>query len=377
MLTNADDEWSRPRRLLNGLARANFHVELASRAMMKLLAFLHRWAGGIAGLLLAVIGLSGAVLVWEGAWISLPGANDPVIADPAAIGASVKAALAEAPGLTQITFASKEIGLHQANYAGGVGAYFSQDGALVDSWTSLWGRPELWLFELHQHMLLGQYGKYLTGLLGLLLLAFAVTGIVLWWRTRTTFKVRLWPARMTRSAIVRQHRDLGIVAAPLLLLSALTGTAILFPVMSDVLTAPWAGPEKAKPMLPKGLASPGPDTDWAKVIANAQAAFPGAATRSLTMPQPGAPLTLRLKQPFEWTPIGRSFVWLDPSSGAIVATDDPASDSASVFVETFYPVHSGKVGGMLWRIVLTFGGLSLAVLGTLASWSFWFKSGKD
>ena len=46
---------------------------------MKLLSFLHRWAGGVIGLLLAVLGLSGTILVWEGEWISLPGAGDPVI----------------------------------------------------------------------------------------------------------------------------------------------------------------------------------------------------------------------------------------------------------------------------------------------------------
>ncbi|HCS17205.1 MAG TPA: peptidase, partial [Erythrobacter sp.] len=38
---------------------------------MKLLSLLHRWAGGIVGLLLAVIGLSGTVLLWEDSWIML------------------------------------------------------------------------------------------------------------------------------------------------------------------------------------------------------------------------------------------------------------------------------------------------------------------
>ena len=56
---------------------------------MKLLALLHRWTGGIVGLLLAVIALSGTVLVWEGAWVGLPGADDPVTNDPAALGASI------------------------------------------------------------------------------------------------------------------------------------------------------------------------------------------------------------------------------------------------------------------------------------------------
>jgi hypothetical protein len=50
---------------------------------VKLLALLHRWTGGIVGLLLAVIGLSGTVLVWEESWIRLAGAHDPLRIDAA------------------------------------------------------------------------------------------------------------------------------------------------------------------------------------------------------------------------------------------------------------------------------------------------------
>ena len=342
---------------------------------MQLLALLHRWAGGIAGLLLAVIGLSGTVLVWEGAWIGLPGADDAVIADPASFGATIEAALAERPGLSRITFASEEIGLHHAAYADGGGAYFAQDGALVEAWGSMWGRPELWLFDLHHYLFLGENGKYVTGVLGLLLLAFAVTGLILWWRTRRTFKFRLWPARMTRPAIIRQHRDIGAVAAPLLLLSALTGAMMIFPAISDALTAPWKGPDKPAPDLPSDFAAHGPQTDWPRLMANAQAEFPDAVPRRLMFPaEPGAPLALRMKQPFEWTPNGRTYVWLDAASGGVVAADDPAtSDAASAIAEKYYPVHSGKVGGWLWQLALTFGGLTLTLLGTLATWSFWFR----
>src|SRR3546814_11392760 len=70
-----------------------------------------------------------------------------------------------------------------------------QAGEVVDRWDSLWGRPELWLFDLHHYLFLGETGKTLTGVLGLLLLAFAVSGLVLWWRTRKTFGFRLWPGR--------------------------------------------------------------------------------------------------------------------------------------------------------------------------------------
>ena len=174
---------------------------------MKLLALLHRWAGAIAGLLLAVIGLSGTILLWEESWIGLPGANDPLRADPAAFGRVVAAAIAENPALSRITFADERMGLHQAIYVDGGGAYLTQAGTVVDRWDSLWGRPELWLFELHHYLFLGETGKYVTGVLGVLLFGFAITGLILWWRTRKTFEFRVWPSRMSRPSILRQHRD--------------------------------------------------------------------------------------------------------------------------------------------------------------------------
>lgn len=342
---------------------------------MNFLALLHRWTGGIAGLLLAVIGLSGTVLVWEESWIGLPGADDPLVAEPAAIGDAVAAALAEDSALSRITFANEDLGLHQAIYADGGGAYLDQAGEVVDRWDSMWGRPELWLFDLHHYLFMGETGKYLTGVLGLLLFAFAVTGLILWWRTRKTFKFRLWPARMTRPAIVRQHRDIGAVASPLLLLAAFTGSMMIFPAVATMLTAPWAGPEKAAPELPSDLAAHGAGTDWRAVMVSARAAFPDALPRRLMLPaEPGAPLALRMKQPFEWTPNGRTYVWLDPATAEVLATDDPAAaDTASAIQEKYYPLHAGKVGGFLWRVALTFCGLTLVLLGTLATWSFWFR----
>jgi surface polysaccharide O-acyltransferase-like enzyme len=55
-------------------------------------------------------------------------------------------------------------------------------------------------------------------------LFFVISGVILWWRTRRTFQLRLWPKRMSRPSIVMRHRDLGVIAAPLLLISIVTGT---------------------------------------------------------------------------------------------------------------------------------------------------------
>src|SRR5690606_33379600 len=94
-------------------ARADLHFGLGLPFLMRRwLALLHRWAGGLAGLLLAVLGLSGTILLWEESWIELPGADDALRVDPAASGAAVEAALAIDPGLSRITFADHDMGLH-------------------------------------------------------------------------------------------------------------------------------------------------------------------------------------------------------------------------------------------------------------------------
>lgn len=217
---------------------------------MKLLSVLHRWVGGMVGLVLAVLGLSGAILVWEGDWIGVPGADDAVRQHPGAMAQTIEVA-ASAPGeLSRITFASAEIGLHQAIYTDGSGAYLNQTGEIVERWTSIWGRPELWMFDLHHFLFAGEIGKLVTGVLGLLGIFFVLSGAILWWRTRRTFAFRLWPARMTRSAIVRQHRDLGVIAAPLLLLSLVTGAAMIFPVLADAVLAPWSGASQPEQVAP-------------------------------------------------------------------------------------------------------------------------------
>ncbi len=340
---------------------------------MRILSLLHRWAGGITGLLLALIGLSGVLLVWEESWIGLPGSSDVLDRDPAAIGQAVAAALEVDPDLSRITFAGEDMALHQAIYSDDSGAYLNQAGEVVDRWGSMWGRPELWLFDLHHYLFAGETGKIITGVLGVLLAAFTITGMILWWRTRRKFEFRLWPRRLTKSAVIRQHRDLGAVASPLLLMAAFTGTMMIFPEVSKWILAPFAE-EEAAAAVPTGVPRPGSDTDWPGLLMMAQRAFPDAAPRRIMMPnEPGAPVVLRMKQDFEWTPNGRTYVYLDPVSENVLSTVDPANgDTASAIAEKYYPVHAGKVGGFFWKVLLTFGGFALSILGLLATWSFWF-----
>ena len=131
---------------------------------MKILSIIHRWSGGFVGLLLAILGLSGTILLWEGEWISLPGAEAAVVERVDVIGRITEREVAA--GATRITFASDEIGLHHVAREGGAGTYLAQDGTTVAQWQSQWERPELWIFDLHHHLFAGHNGELVTGWAG-------------------------------------------------------------------------------------------------------------------------------------------------------------------------------------------------------------------
>lgn len=348
---------------------------------MRMVDLLHRWGGGLLGIILALLGLSGAILVHREEWIMLPHADDPRLADPAVLGDLAARLLDQAGNGESLVFASDRFGLVQWRH-GEAGFYASQTGEVVARWTSQWQRPELWLFDLHHHLLAGEAGETLAGIAGLAAVAFAVTGSLLWWRTRRTFQLRLWPARMTGPALRMHHRDLGIVSAPLLLFLALTGAMMLFRPVAGLVLAPWTSPAALErdlkpPRLQSGPLSPA--TDWRGIVAAAHGAFPDAELRIVSTPRkPGDPIVVRMRREAEWTTNGRTMLWFDAANGRLLGQRDAlALQPGTRAFNLVYPLHAGKVGGLVYRLALTLGGLALFLLGALATWSFWFRRSRQ
>ena len=331
---------------------------------MKLISAAHRWAGGLIGLLLALLGLTGSILLWEGEWISLPGAGDKIVEDPLRMAAIVEGGAAQGK-LSRVTFASEEIGLHQLVYADGSGAYVRQDGSVADSWASQWERPELWLFDLHHHLLAGDIGEWVTGIAGIAGLLFVVTGTILWWRSRRAFRPRLLPTRLAPGPVVSHHRDLGVMTMPLLVVSLLTGILMLFaPVRAAVI-----GTEQR----PKTTLAQRSGAAPAQVLVLAKSLFPDAELRRLTLPaKAGDAIVVRMRRPFEWTPNGRTQISV-AADGRVTVEDASKSNWAAAVSEKAYPVHSAKVGGLVWKLAMTLSGVALTILGSLTTWSFWAR----
>ena len=327
---------------------------------MKLLSILHRWTGGLIGGLLAVLGLSGAILVWEDQWIGLQHSNDPVVQDVATLARIVDSA---GPDLSGVTFAHDGMSLHHLVFSDGSGAYVSQAGDSVARWQSEWQRPELWLFDLHHHLFAGETGEWVTGIAGLVGLLFLITGMILWWRSRRAFRWRLLPRAWAPGPIVAHHRDIGALASPLLLISFVTGILMLFAPLRATLL----GTEE-RPRIEAGdRVAP----NAAALLAAAARRFPDAELRRLTLPKKASdPLVVRLRQPFEWTPNGRTQLGVEPTGALWIENATQANRSART-TEKAYPLHSAKVGGIVWQFAMTLSGLALAMLGSFTTWSFW------
>ena len=345
---------------------------------MKLLDLIHRWTGGIFGLVLAIMGLTGTILVHEESWLMLPHVSDARIADPAVIGAATEKLLAAEPKAQSILYASDRFGLHQLRLPKGGGAYADQAGNIVTRWQSQWERPELWIFDLHHHLFSGDVGETIIGVAGLAAILFVVTGAILWWRTRRTFKFRLWPKRLSRPAIMMQHRDFGIVMAPLLLLSATTGTMMIFKPFAAIVIAPFGAPGAALAANAPAKVKSGPlaaHPDWRAIVAAAHARFPDAQIRILALPRkPGYPIAIRMKRAAEWLPNGRSTLAFDAADGRLLAVKDAlALPQGTQIFNGAYPLHAAKVGGLAWRLVMTVSGLAMMLLGSLTVWTFWFR----
>ena len=341
--------------------------------MRSTLSLVHRWLGGLVGLGLAVLGLTGAALLWKPWWAGVAqNARVPTDAETLAIIAG-----AGKIGARNVTLPSPEFGVAQAGLPHGGGAYIGHDGALLARWGSSWDRPETFLFDLHHHLLMGETGELITGWLGIAAAAFTITGLILWWPTRRTFRLRPLPPRFTRPAVILHHRDIGVVLALPILLAGLTGAMMVLKPLGMALLAPLSpsgevSAWQAKPDLPTNTLAP----DWPRLLAAAHTRFPDGETRMIIWPrEPGDPFTIRMRRPQEWHPNGRTTLNLAGDGTVLLARDAPAAPLAVRANNALYPLHSARMAdsamALPLRIVMTLAGLGLALLGSLAVVTFW------
>ena len=235
-------------------------------------------------------------------------------------------------------------------------------------------------------------GRALTGASNLAFLFLAASGLVLWWPRRLTWqhlKPILWfrGSGTSKARDFNWHNVIGFWSAPALIVLTLTGVVMSYPWANTLLftmagSASPAGREGGRPGGPGGAANPRRDGGAATtaaapehvdlLVASAMTVAPRWTAVSLRWPvKPGAPASLSVSGVSPWNAMARSQFSLDAATGDVVDAQPYGSTALAPWLRGLFRFgHTGEVGGWfgqfvagvasLGGVVLVWTGLSLA-----------------
>ena len=327
--------------------------------MRRAFLWLHRWLGLSAALVIAFLGLSGSALVFRP---ELDAKFNPRLLQVEPGGArtswqaNLSAVKARFPD-SKVSFVFVGKSATDADEwwldGGDTRVYQNPYSSQITGTRERGGDFFTWLHDAHTHLFVGEWGEQIAGWSGLILASLCVSGLVLWW-PRGNWKRAFVPNLRTnwRGKIYGLHRVGGFWLAGFLLVSALTGAALVWP---DVVTRIVGAPEK-----PKGVASAGPMRPLDELVGAANAAFPdGRLTRIAFPKKASGPVIVRKKLDDELHPNGMNNIALDGASGRVLWQNDTRRAGVGERVMNLrYPLHIGVAGGGVSRVVAVLVGLS-------------------
>lgn len=330
---------------------------------------IHAWLGLGVGFLLAVIGLSGAVLVLRPSLEARTVSAMNVVPQPSKAswqaiydsGAKASSANVEHIFVARQPDRAHEIWTKKGEKLFYIDPYSAKVLGEREPQRDFWG----WTTSLHTELLKGEVGHSVVGWGGFALLFLGATGLVLWWprgdkRQRITWK-RAFTMKWRGALHVRAfewHRVMGVFASILFFVSGATGVSL---VWSEKAASAFASVFNVQAQPKPKAQNAGAWRSLDELVRISSTRFPDGQMRRISFPaKKGAPLSIRFQLPGEWHPNGMNTVFLDASSGAILKVQDTRSatpDQRAMFLR--YPLHIGEWGGVFSKALLFLAGLSL------------------
>jgi uncharacterized iron-regulated membrane protein len=360
--------------------------------MIEWLTRLHRWAGLALGLVLLLVSISGTLLLLRGPyyrWQHPAFARPITAADEARTPAVLARIEAQFGGLVR-TVKLPQPGMHVFHLYLNDGSEAFVDaasGAVVDRWHPR-DRLPAWLFDLHAHLMAGERGEVLNGVIAALAIVFlGLGGLVMWWPRRRAMPVRaVWPRSWSAGPLLRSHAAVGVLTSIPLLVFSITGAGLalsfVFPTMARMFDA------EPAPVIVSRVAPASGRAPWQAIVSSIATAFPEAGhPDARRRPQvvflapgrtPQSPLVARVRLPGEWHPNGRSLVVVDPYTARVLQTVDARTLGAGTRAgHLFYPVHAARIGGSAsWTLtaLAALAGLGLTVLSVTGVVTWWQRA---
>ncbi len=309
---------------------------------MQALRQLHRWTALAGGVLILLMALTGAVLIFK---IQLDAALNPMLlltprcAAPLPLERLIDAAHAAHPdagALTAVRLTSDPASSARVRFSDGQWIHVDRCSARVLGARALYGGglgTLAWLHALH----FAPGDALLLQVMGGAFAALVLAGIVLWW-----------------SGLRRQrdwHRTIGSYAAPLLLVSTLSGLLQAFA---------WGA---AAPTVAAAPATVSP-ASLTRLLARAEALVPQARRIQIRLPRAaGQPVTFEMLPHEAAHANALDYLLFDPASGALLRHIPYAENApAHRFYLLAAGIHYGWSGGLALQLLLCAGGLSVAGL---------------
>lgn len=348
-------------------------------AIRRTLFTIHMWVGLILGILLALLGLSGSLLVYDEQFANLLDKR------PQALTAGMPLPLSMIQGIARDTAAERGLAGGQMQIIlpqeprqaitvrlGGISPMGNMSGMPVRRGLQLFidpvsgevlgsraaALPGLLTFahQLHGNFLLGREGRSLVvGWLGVAMLALGISGLVLWWPKRGQWKYA-FRVRPNASGL-RFHRELH----------AATGIWVFLVFMAVsfsglVLAWPQAFGTNARIAMPAVEPGEGRRLGATEAVIAAQHAVPSLVPTSVTIPA-------GKDQPFGVNYLSNgainATVYVDPYKGRVLGV----RDASTSFLAWMRPVHQGSLG-VVWKFLVFLSGLvpSLFVVTGMIMW---------
>ncbi|QGM44341.1 PepSY-associated TM helix domain-containing protein [Methylocystis heyeri] len=364
-----------------------------SQAQRRLWLDVHLYLGLVVGAMLAVIGLTGSLLVfWQeiDEWldpamftVAAPPEGERAFAPLSDIRAALEGALPEGAKAGGFSAPRTENGCYKVYYQEKSSGdtrrlcidpyrakvlddkvYWSKSGVLGHSFMSF-------LFQLHWSLLLYDFfgdNGVVVGVAAILLIVSVASGVYLWWPPPGKWRAALTLKSGARGERLNYdiHKLAGIYTALVMLAVLVSGISMN---LHDQFV--WAV-ERAAPLSPaqRGENKSGPAEGRSAIpfeaaVADAAASYPEGRLANVGFPEKedGVYKICRDEIAALSRFIGTRCVDVDQYSGAILGVADPVEGTAGdVFMQWQWPLHSGRAFGMPGRLLVFATGLACPAL---------------
>jgi uncharacterized iron-regulated membrane protein len=230
-----------------------------------------------------------------------------------------------------------------------------------------------WLAQVHQlhlRLLAGATGKTIVSWGGVLMLLLTISGLYLWWPVK---RIRIDWAAGGRRRWFDVHNTIGVLAFVFLFVVSLTGVVIGFESVTSPMfyrmtnSQPYPFAVAVAPQPAARLLTPD------EAVATARATMTGAAPIAVGAPNPREAYRVAMRFPEDRTPGGRTRVYIDPYSGAVLQAESSRTTAAGTrIVNTNRAIHTGDIFGIPSKALMSLASLA-AVAQVITGLTMWWK----